>query len=113
MSGLSFSDRDCLFLTSPTEVEQYPPSYLMTETDPVSEMLYLKKSKTMDCVLNRSHVYCYTPSSETFTPKQTCMKFVRFEVVAASSYESTIFGYFTLCSLIYVYRRSCETSENL
>jgi hypothetical protein len=38
----------------------------MTKTDPVPEILCLKKLKSMGYVQNNSNVYCNTPSSETF-----------------------------------------------
>jgi hypothetical protein len=43
----------------------FPLLCLMTETDPFSEELCLKKLKIMDNVQNNSDVYCNTPSSET------------------------------------------------
>jgi hypothetical protein len=40
--------------------------YVMTETDPVSETLCLKKTKTMDNIHSNNHVHCHMPSSQIF-----------------------------------------------
>jgi hypothetical protein len=43
----------------------YPPFNLKTETEPVSEKLFLKKKhRTMDTVLKQDYSKCITPSSE-------------------------------------------------
>jgi hypothetical protein len=58
-------------------VETFPFLNSMTGTDPVSETSCVRKLKTVGCVWNNSHVFCYTPSTEKLRLRYLCLMELR------------------------------------